>query len=1106
MTTKQSRSRSFALQLAGVKSAIEALSAARLESNQDATTDHSPLLLRTTTAYKDKKKVEKKKRAGTKGLLSGLLKRDTNSVNPQAGGIVMNELQKKNFLNIQFDILITQFQSAQLSWINSFIAGDGISLLFSHLTEENYTDEGKQKFLPCLRCIQTIIQRTDAESFGLILKNENLLYLVKIFVWSQDLFLLSSTGMTLIDICENQSGFDHLWESLHKIQFPNQGITFPFVKVLRLINPNDTRKAVKICCEVILTLLNTFLMGITILQARFQLQSELLSYGIIPLLLEFVRNMPNIQGQLELFEQILTQDYNDTSAKLGLASSKQGNEEDTDKWFNVILSAIFDAKPLRLPYNAESTVQQILEILAVKQEYLGYPIEDLSQYALFCNDFVENGEYIELFEQTILNPQATLSSYGFLEEFTLYFQYRPWTLTIGDVETPDQIITVTVDPNSTVDVLVSILCASYNEIMEEDSQLNPSDYGIYWSEQEFWLQAASLLNFYKELPFEGNTLLFGAKIAPITIRFKDRSFTLEVRSQSSLIEDIFSTVTTKLGIPEEQLPKYGLFLDVKPDPSVQTFVSIDANLLDPSLSFGEVACMSNDHTNITFRLGIKPQKIRVEFCQNTEKILKEISVLFNQSLVEATAIICSAFGVDPDLFCLAKQEDGNYLDERQTFDSLQILPESQIFLVLRPVTTDDFMSGDVNIWEEERTEATFRTEIENGQVMVAAATLNQLVRKATSEEEYDSAFCSTFLATYRSFASPELLCRKFWQRYDAPENIAKPVKNVVQMRTIAMMKRWVEAFRDEEEYQALEKLITFIEKSSKGATERPKILSTLTSAMSKQRAEKKHFYFSNQPPPPRLPKDKPLECLVFDDLDLLEVARQLTLVSFEAYSRIRPAEFFGQPWSHPKLHALCPNLMEMINHFNYVARAVGSMLVSEPKVRQRAKLFEKFILLGEHFKNLNNYSLLTAVVSGLNCSAIGRLSWTKARVPSRSMMILESLEELTSMHNSYKNYRNALLEKEPPLIPYLGVHLQDLTFIEDGNTSLVDGLINFSKLTLVNGNVLAKIVMFQQTAYNLVTVPIVRALLENLPQLDEDTMYKLSLEREPRNATKNEIE
>lgn len=73
-------------------------------------------------------------------------------------------------------------------------------------------------------------------------------------------------------------------------------------------------------------------------------------------------------------------------------------------------------------------------------------------------------------------------------------------------------------------------------------------------------------------------------------------------------------------------------------------------------------------------------------------------------------------------------------------------------------------------------------------------------------------------------------------------------------------------------------------------------------------------------------------------------------------------------------------------------------------------------------KHINSFNLLVAVVSGLNNSGVGRLKWTKERVQQKYLLTLESLEQLTSMQNSYKNYRNLItVNSQPPLIPYMFV-------------------------------------------------------------------------------------
>lgn len=117
--------------------------------------------------------------------------------------------------------------------------------------------------------------------------------------------------------------------------------------------------------------------------------------------------------------------------------------------------------------------------------------------------------------------------------------------------------------------------------------------------------------------------------------------------------------------------------------------------------------------------------------------------------------------------------------------------------------------------------------------------------------------------------------------------------------------------------------------------------------------------------------------------------------------------------------------------------------------------------------------------------------------------------------------REALHRCDPPCIPYLGMYLTDLSFIEEGTPDFTpDGLLNFSKMRMVrkkNGilrnqfnlacfhsqiaHVIREIRHFQQTPYKIDHISKVTAyLLDTSLLLDDDEMYHKSLRIEPRSS------
>jgi len=240
--------------------------------------------------------------------------------------------------------------------------------------------------------------------------------------------------------------------------------------------------------------------------------------------------------------------------------------------------------------------------------------------------------------------------------------------------------------------------------------------------------------------------------------------------------------------------------------------------------------------------------------------------------------------------------------------------------------------------------------------------------------------------------------------------------------------------------------------------------------------------------------------LNFMDVDDEEIARQLTLIEWEYFLKIKPSEFQGLSWCKPSQHHRSPNVLAMITRFNQISLWVAHTILKFDMAKLRGKMMMKFINIAKHLRVLSNFADLMAFIAGLNNSAILRLKQTRKELSKKSVDNLEELELLMRSTASYKNYREALRLLNTSCIPYIGLALSDLTFIEEGNPDTIDGLINFGKRELICGVILS-LQQCQNTPYNLSIVPKIADMLANFPSRTEQECYDLSLQRETRNQS-----
>jgi len=69
---------------------------------------------------------------------------------------------------------------------------------------------------------------------------------------------------------------------------------------------------------------------------------------------------------------------------------------------------------------------------------------------------------------------------------------------------------------------------------------------------------------------------------------------------------------------------------------------------------------------------------------------------------------------------------------------------------------------------------------------------------------------------------------------------------------------------------------------------------------------------------------------------------------------------------------------------------------------------------------------------------------SKQGLPKKIQTEFNELEDICNPQFNYKKYRKIEQEAEPPFIPFLGMHMRDMFFMNDGNPSkLSNGLMKF---------------------------------------------------------------
>ncbi|KAJ5963407.1 Guanine-nucleotide dissociation stimulator CDC25 [Penicillium vulpinum] len=400
--------------------------------------------------------------------------------------------------------------------------------------------------------------------------------------------------------------------------------------------------------------------------------------------------------------------------------------------------------------------------------------------------------------------------------------------------------------------------------------------------------------------------------------------------------------------------------------------------------------------------------------------------------------------------------------------------------------------------------------------VVKAGTLAALVEKLTDHDKLDCSFNRIFFTTYKYFTSGTELRELLIDRFNCSPpilNVAQTAewstqtKPLIQLRVIYVLNQWLEHFWSEPKGIDTDRNLRILESFAKRATDvtetsaTQQLLTIIRRRLAGLDCKRRPLSSTSAPPKPILPRK--LEKLQFLKIDAKEIARQLTIMEARVFDKVQRDEFLNKNWEikeSPSTPELAPNVRALIRYSNQLSNWVCALILAESELKKRTQVIGHLVNVANTCHELHNYSAVVSILAGLESAPIYRLARTWAMVTERSCNTLRPLQAMIFSAHNYQAYRETLQVAVPPCIPFVGLFLKDLTFIEDGNPAMTpEGLINFHKCTML-ASTIHEIQRLKEAPYSLQPVPALQEYLtiQLRSAVDLHEMWDKSCELEPR--------
>jgi hypothetical protein len=169
------------------------------------------------------------------------------------------------------------------------------------------------------------------------------------------------------------------------------------------------------------------------------------------------------------------------------------------------------------------------------------------------------------------------------------------------------------------------------------------------------------------------------------------------------------------------------------------------------------------------------------------------------------------------------------------------------------------------------------------------------------------------------------------------------------------------------------------------------------------------------------------------ELDSVEIARQLTIIESRRFCAIQPHELLGLEWT--KKNGRAKNVLAMSRFSTNLTNLVVDTILTADSTKKRVAVLKHWIKVAKLCLDIDNYSALMAIACSLTASAISRLHQTWDQLSPKTIATFEEIKEVVDVSRNYAALRQRLQTPRAPCLPFVGMYLTDLTFVDVGNSN-----------------------------------------------------------------------